>query len=189
MTVPPDDRAAPPPEEPRSSAPTGTDAAAEPAAWTPPEPVRAGPSTTVEYGGFWIRVLAWILDAIVVGVITSALAPLSGTGTIIDTGEGQFAINYGANAFGGLIGLVYFVGFWTLRGQTPGMIPFGLRVVKVADGSRPDWVSSLLRYVGLIISFVVIFLGVIWVAFDSRRQGWHDKIASTFVVRDVTPTR
>ncbi|HET7686351.1 MAG TPA: RDD family protein, partial [Candidatus Limnocylindria bacterium] len=36
---------------------------------------------------------------------------------------------------------------------------------------------------GLIISFVVILLGVIWVAFDSRKQGWHDKLAKTLVVR------
>jgi uncharacterized RDD family membrane protein YckC len=56
--------------------------------------------------------------------------------------------------------------------------------VRASDGSRPDWVVSLLRYVGLIISFAVIFIGVIWVAFDGRKQGWHDKIAGTLVVRD-----
>jgi uncharacterized RDD family membrane protein YckC len=64
------------------------------------------------------------------------------------------------------------------------MIPFRLRVVRVADGSRVDLVIGLLRYVGLIISFVALFLGVVWVAFDSRKQGWHDKIAGTLVVRD-----
>jgi uncharacterized RDD family membrane protein YckC len=46
-------------------------------------------------------------------------------------------------------------------------------------------VIALLRYVGLVISFAVILLGVIWVAFDGRKQGWHDKIASTLVVRDA----
>ena len=48
----------------------------------------------------------------------------------------------------------------------------------------PDWIISLLRYVGLIISIVVFFLGVIWAAFDGRKQGWHDKIACTLVFRD-----
>jgi uncharacterized RDD family membrane protein YckC len=141
-------------------------------------------ATTARYGGFWIRVLAFILDAIVLGVLTSALGPLLGTGPMVDAGSGRFGIDYGSNAIGGLVGLLYMVGFWTLRGQTPGMIPFNLRVVRASDGSRPDWVVSLLRYVGLIISFAVIFIGVIWVAFDGRKQGWHDKIAGTLVVRD-----
>jgi uncharacterized RDD family membrane protein YckC len=156
-----------------------------PVGWAPPPPQKqAGPAEGLAYAGFWIRVVAWILDAIVLAVITVALAPLAGTGTIVTTGPNQVSVNYGANAFGTLVGLVYFVGFWATRGQTPGMIPFRLRVVRVADGSRPDWVISLLRYVGLIISFVVVLLGVIWVAFDSRKQGWHDKIASTLVVRE-----
>ena len=104
---------------------------------------------------------------------------------MVETAPNQVEINYGANAVGGLVGLLYFIGFWSLRGQTPGMMPFRLRVVKAADGTRPDWVVSLLRYVGLIISIAVVFIGVIWVAFDGRKQGWHDKIAGTLVVRDV----
>ena len=160
-------------------------AAGTPAAWSAETQRPVGPAAGVIYGGFWKRVLAFILDAIIIGVLTSVLVPLFGGGSIVQTGPGEFEINYGANAFGGLIGLVYFIGFWAWRGQTPGMIPFRLRVVKVQDGQRPDWIFSLLRYVGLIISFVVIFIGVIWVAFDSRKQGWHDKIASTVVVRDM----
>jgi uncharacterized RDD family membrane protein YckC len=82
-----------------------------------------------------------------------------------------------------LIGLVYFVGLWAWRGQTVGMIPFRMWVVNVADGTKPDVVRAFLRYIGLIISFVVFALGVIWVAFDGRKQGWHDKLASTVVIR------
>ena len=146
---------------------------------------KAAPAEGVEYGGFWIRFLAFVLDGIIVAVITAALAPLLGAGAVVETAPNQVEINYGANAVGGLVGLLYFIGFWSLRGQTPGMMPFRLRVVKAADGTRPDWVVSLLRYVGLIISIAVVFIGVIWVAFDSRKQGWHDKIAGTLVVRDV----
>lgn len=143
-------------------------------------------SATTAYGGFWVRFIAIILDGLVLGLLTTATAPLFGAGAMVTTttGAGGVEINYGANALGTLIGLVYFVGFWSLRGQTPGMIPFRLRVVKASDGTRPDWVIGLLRYVGLIISIVVIFIGVIWAAFDSRKQGWHDKIAGTLVVRD-----
>ena len=137
------------------------------------------------YGGFWVRVVAFILDGIIVGVVTGALAPIFGM-PVIETQAtaGSVQVNYGGSALSGLFGLLYFVGFWSLRGQTPGQIPFGLRIVRASDGTRPDWVISLLRYVGLIISFAVILLGVIWVAFDGRKQGWHDKIAGTLVVRD-----
>jgi uncharacterized RDD family membrane protein YckC len=63
------------------------------------------------------------------------------------------------------------------------MIPFNMRIVMADDGSKPDWVRMLLRYVGLIISIVIFFLGVIWAGFDRRKQGWHDKMAGTVVVR------
>jgi len=128
--------------------------------------------------------VAFILDAIVLGVITTALAPLvSGGDVVTTTSGGVVTINYTANAIGLLIDLVYFVGFWTWRGQSPGMIPFNMRIVLAAAGGKVDVVRSLLRYVGLIISIVILFLGLIWIAFDRRKQGWHHKIAGTVVMR------
>ncbi|HEY6608887.1 MAG TPA: RDD family protein, partial [Candidatus Limnocylindria bacterium] len=153
----------------------------------PPASAPPAPAAPLRYGGFWVRFVAFILDGIVIAVITGALAPLFGF-PIIETsttaGAGGVQVNYTGSALSSLFGLVYFVGFWAFRGQTPGQIPFRMRVVRVSDGTRPDVVIALLRYVGLIISFAVLLLGVIWVAFDGRKQGWHDKIASTLVVRD-----
>jgi uncharacterized RDD family membrane protein YckC len=160
--------------------------AAQPSSgWTPPPPAPvAGPAPGLRYGGFWVRVVAFILDGIVLGVLTAALAPLVSGGNIVTTtSSGVVTINYTANALGFLIDLLYFVGFWAWRGQSPGMIPFNMRIVMADDGSKVDVVRCLLRYVGLIISFVILFLGVIWVGFDRRKQGWHDKIAGTVVVR------
>jgi uncharacterized RDD family membrane protein YckC len=158
-----------------------------PAGWSPPPPVPApaGPAEGLRYGGFWVRFLAFILDGIVIGVIAGALSVFAfGGGTFVRmTPDGAMTVDYTANAFGALVALIYFVGFWAWRGQTPGMIPFDMRIVLAADGSKPDWVQMLLRYVGLIISFLILFLGVIWVGFDRRKQGWHDKIARTVVVR------
>ena len=157
----------------------------EPAGWAPTPEAAAGPAQGLRYAGFWVRLVAFILDAIVLGVITAALAPLVGGGSVITVEDGTYAVDYTANAVGLLIDLVYFVGFWTWRGQSPGMIPFNMRIVLAADGGKVDVVRALLRYVGLIISFVVLLLGVIWIAFDRRKQGWHDKIAGTVVVRPV----
>jgi uncharacterized RDD family membrane protein YckC len=154
-----------------------------PAGWAAPPEVPAGPAQGLRYAGFWVRFVAFILDAIVLAVLTTALAPLIGGGNVVTVENGAYTVNYAANAIGLLIDLVYFVGFWTWRGQSPGMIPFNMRIVLAADGGKVDVVRSLLRYVGLIISIVILFLGVIWVAFDRRKQGWHDKIAVTVVVR------
>ena len=174
---------APPPAPDPGAQPPGAPVPAAP--WTPPPPAMAtGPAPGLRYGGFWVRVVAFILDAIVLAVITAALSPLvSGGNVVTQTSAGVMTINYTANAIGLLIDLLYFVGFWAWRGQSPGMIPFNMRIVMADDGSKVDVVRCLLRYVGLLISFVILFLGVIWVGFDRRKQGWHDKIAGTVVVR------
>jgi uncharacterized RDD family membrane protein YckC len=140
-----------------SSVPT----AGQPQARTPGLPAE---TTNVAYAGFWIRVVAWLIDGVAIGILTSAMTPLLGSRAMVAFDGSTFHVDAGANAFGALLGLAYFVGLWAWRGQTVGMMPF-------------------LRYVGLIISFAVLLLGVIWVAFDGRKQGWHDKLANTVVVR------
>jgi uncharacterized RDD family membrane protein YckC len=82
-----------------------------------------------------------------------------------------------------LVSIAYFVGFWAWRGQTPGMMLLGLRIARDADGTPPGLGRSILRYIGWVISAFVLFIGFIWIAFDSKKQGWHDKIAGTVVVR------
>ncbi len=96
-----------------------------------------------------------------ISVITSALAvfALGGDMLVTSTAAGGVTVNYTANAFGALVGLVYFVGFWGWRGQSPGMIPFNMRIVMADDGSKPDWVRMLLRYVGLLISIAILLPG------------------------------
>ena len=90
----------------------------------------------------------------------------------------------GANGLGTLIGLVYFVVLWssTGGGQTVGMRILNLKVIKT-DGSELTLVQAVIRYVGLIISLIPFCIGLIWVAFDADKQGWHDKIAGTYVVK------
>src|SRR5439155_18619332 len=168
----------PPPTSPQTSAPMPP----PPVPWAQPPPVRPGPMPGLRYAGFWIRLVAWIIDAVILGVISAALSPLAG-GTIVTNAPTGIVVNTGAQELSTLLALVYFVGFWTLRAQTPGMIVFNMRVVRADNGEKLDVGRAFLRYVGLIISFIVIFLGVIWIAFDSRKQGWHDKLAGTVVVR------
>ena len=71
--------------------------------------------------------------------------------------------------------------FWILTGQTPGMMLLGLRVVST-DGGRLTFWRAVRRLIGFIISFMLAFLGFAWVLVDDKRQGWHDKLADTYVV-------
>jgi uncharacterized RDD family membrane protein YckC len=170
------DQAAPP-------APPAPPAAPEPG-WTAPAPTvsnRPGPMPGWHYAGFWVRFLAFLIDGILLGIISSAFTPVWGP-QFTTTGN-QIAVHAGSNAIGTLVGLIYFVGFWAWRGQTVGMMPFNMQVVSVTDGKKIDVVRGLLRYVGYIISAIPLLIGFIWAAFDARKQGWHDKIASTLVIR------
>ena len=153
-----------------------------PASWAPAPPTPPGPMAGLRYAGFWARTVAYILDLIILAVIAGALSVVFG-GPAITSGPSGVEIDYGAQGPSALVSLIYFIGFWVWRAQTPGMLVFNMRVVRADSGENVDIVRGILRYVGLIISFVVIFLGVIWVAFDSRKQGWHDKLAGTLVVR------
>lgn len=131
---------------------------------------------TGEKAGFWTRVLAFIIDAILLGIASSIVVGVLGgaPGEIDNRSQGTST----------LLGLAYYLYFWSSYGggQTLGMRALNIKVIRT-DGTQLDLVGALIRYVGLIISFVVIFLGVIWVAFDAEKQGWHDKIAKTYVVK------
>jgi len=70
------------------------------------------------------------------------------------------------------------------HGTTPGKIAIGARIVDARTGAKPSTGQLIGRYFGYYVSTIPLFLGLIWVAFDSRKQGWHDKLAGTVVVRD-----
>jgi uncharacterized RDD family membrane protein YckC len=108
-------------------------------------------------------IIDWIILAIVGGILQRILGP--GVGGGLST----------------LVSIAYFVYFWSSTGQTLGHKALGLKVVKT-DGGTLDLVGAIIRYVGVVISTIPIFLGLLWVIWDSEKQGWHDKIAKTYVV-------
>jgi uncharacterized RDD family membrane protein YckC len=83
------------------------------------------------------------------------------------------------------VDLLYFVILWSKFGGTLGQRMLGLHVVDAATGQNIGIGRSIGRFVGYVISAALLYIGLIWAAFDPRKQGWHDKIASTFVVRKV----
>ena len=130
--------------------------------------------STAEKASWGTRALAIIIDALGVGIIAGAISSMLGGGP--DTTQYQ--------GLSTLLQAVYFTYFWSAagKGQTLGSRALNIRVVKT-DGSYLDYAGAFLRYIGFVISCVVFFIGVIWAAFDAQKQGWHDKIARTYVVK------
>jgi len=158
--------------------------------WSAPPPVSAGPAPGLMYGGFWIRTLAYLIDTLL--LIAAAIGLTATTGiTFFKITSRQFhSTNFNSvgvfvspTLAGFLLWFIYFCGLWTFAGQTVGMVPFGLRVVRAADGRRLGPGRAIGRFLGLLLSFVALAIGVIWVAADRNKQGWHDKLARTVVVR------
>ena len=78
-----------------------------------------------------------------------------------------------------MLSFVYFTLLWSYMGASLGQRLLGLRVVDATTGQPITFGKAALRWLGLIISFFVCAIGVIWVAFDGRKQGWMDQVAAT----------
>ena len=159
----------PPPHEPEhrphTAAPAPPPPAPAPAAqapavvWESPERTE-GPAPGIEYAPHGGRLVAYILDSIILTIVAGFFivigVVLLASGATID-GDRVTAIEPGrsrrrsscSSSSGTIIAMLYFPFFWARGGQTPGMRPFGLRVVRDRDGSRIGWGTALLRLVGL----------------------------------------
>jgi|SRR6202158_481081 len=180
----------PPPPPSGGYPPPPPPAGGYPSAQPPGYAYAAAPQVT--YGGFWIRFVAYIVDSVIIGIPTLILGvilglllglAMSASGTTSDQ-----AINTAGQGIGSLFQLIlfvisigYFVFFWG-RGQTLGMRLFHLRVADANTGAPIGYGRAALRFLGYIISGIVCYIGLIWAAFDGRKQGWHDKMASTVVL-------
>ncbi len=143
----------------------------------------------VEYAGFWIRLLAYIIDWMIIGIVNAILSgifwmltfPIWAWSWMVDRGE--MAISFWPANFLALAA-AYFICFWARRGETPGMMALKIRAVH-ADGTEMkwDWGPALLRFLGYVICWITLGLLFLWVAFDDRKQGIHDRIAVTYVVK------
>ena len=148
----------------------------------PPSGQPMGFVANMSYAGFWIRVVAYIIDAILLGIIGGILGAIFGV-NYTDAQSVQSGGARGAQGLGLVIAFLYFAGLWTAMGASLGQRIFGMRIVDANTGATLRFGKAALRALGLYISFLVCFIGVIWVAFDARKQGWMDKIAGTVVVR------
>lgn len=137
----------------------------------------------VPYAGFWIRLVAFIVDTLLLLAIiiplTAAIYGWDGLLSVERTaapGAVDYLLNYG-------LPFVATILFWHFRQATPGKMLVGARIVD-QDSLQPAPIGRLvLRNLGYIPSTLFLGVGFLWIAFDRRKQSWHDMMARTVVVR------
>jgi uncharacterized RDD family membrane protein YckC len=133
------------------------------------------------YAGFWIRVWASVIDSVLVLMVITPLlwfvyGSITGSGWLGFRDPLDFVVQVVFPAVG-------CVAFWVYRSATPGKMAIGAEIVDARTGGRPTTAQLIGRYVGYYVSLIPLGLGFLWIAFDPRKQGWHDKLAGTVVVR------
>jgi uncharacterized RDD family membrane protein YckC len=136
-----------------------------------------------EYAGFWIRVAAALIDTVVfILVFSIPLTLIYGsdywTSEEMVSGFWDFLFMYIAPIF-------ITVWFWIKYLGTPGKMALRLRVVDAHTGEAISTPKAVGRYLGYYVSAIPLLLGFIWVGIDKKKQGFHDKLAGTVVVRDL----
>jgi uncharacterized RDD family membrane protein YckC len=152
----------------------------------PPPPVwnaqPAGPGGATGYGGFWLRVVAYIIDAIVINIATWAIGLVIGVNQFTAATD-PTGFDPTATGVSLVIGLIYFALLESSeRGATLGKMAVGLRVV-TDQGQRLSFANAIGRYLAKIVSAIILGIGFLMVAFTDRKRGLHDMIASTLVVK------
>ena len=169
-------------------------AAATDAADLPMEPTRAVPpappmtyAESLPKAGFWMRAVASLLDSLLLGLVQFVFSLILGltAGTMLSGMEphGEAFVGLMTTLFGALVGLTYAVFFTGYCGQTPGKMALRIKVIRTT-GEEISYGRAFVREVpGKFLSGILLGIGYLMVAFDSQKQGLHDRIANTYVIK------
>lgn len=155
---------------------------------------RMGRADEPRYVGFWARFLAMFIDNLWVSIVL-VLVLLAVFGedfmAMMTAPPANSAEMVGAATQGAagsilvqlLLPAVLIVGFWIWKSATPGKMVISAKIVDAKTLGEPSTGQLIVRYIGYFISAFVFCLGFLWVAIDKRKQGWHDKMAGTLVIK------
>ena len=135
----------------------------------------------LKYVGFWKRTVAGLVDTfLILLVIFPILIWVYGIEYLnnehLEKGSFDFIINY-------VFPTIAVILLWRYYQATPGKMIFNATIVDAKTGGKPSLRQLIIRYLGYIISTIPLGLGIFWVAFDKKKQGFHDKLANTVVVQ------
>ena len=136
----------------------------------------------LQYVGFWKRTLAVVVDTL---IIISVTLPIFFwvyglenyfSDERVPKGSFDFMMNY-------VFPTISVIVVWNYYQATPGKMIFKAKIVDEKTGGKPSLGQLIIRYLGCFISLGPLGLGYFWVAFDKKKQGFHDKLANTVVVQ------
>lgn len=135
----------------------------------------------LEYVGFWLRAGASAIDTVLLAIILLPIlhaiyGPAYWTSDALILGPADFVFSW-------ILPAVAVILFWMARQATPGKMAIGARIVDATSGQAASTGQLVARYLGYYVSTIALCIGFVWIAFDDRKQGWHDKLAKTVVVR------
>ncbi|MEG0650811.1 MAG: RDD family protein [Acinetobacter sp.] len=133
-----------------------------------------------EYAGFWIRLGASIIDNIIIMVALVPIGMLMGWNSMYSS-----EMTSTADWLWQILMAAFCVFCWVKFAGTPGKRLLRLKVLDERTGENVTVGQGIIRYIGYFPAVLVLFIGLIWVAFDPKKQGWHDKMAKTVVVREL----
>jgi uncharacterized RDD family membrane protein YckC len=136
---------------------------------------------TLSYAGFWIRLWANLIDSILIlMIIFPVLIGIYGmdylTSSQMSHGVLDFMLSWVFPAVATIL-------FWKFKGATPGKMAIGARIVDARTGQPASTAQLIGRYIGYYPSMLALCMGYVWIGIDKRKQGWHDMLASTVVIR------
>ena len=157
-----------------------------------PPPMYVPTTGAARYGGFWIRFVAVIIDAIVVGLVTGPVSliigvvlGLAGHAVSMPNEGTQLASVLITFGFSTLASWIYEAALESSKYQaTLGKMALGLKVTDL-EGRRISFLRATGRHFAKILSGFILFIGFIMAGFTERKQGLHDIIAGTLVVRSM----
>jgi len=157
-------------------------------------------STGIEYVGFWSRTVATLIDMVLSAfILQPVLTALVGQKDAIDGSllSGSLEDLTAALLMGltphspldflqtWLLPAVAVIAFWVARQATPGKMVVRARIVDADTLGKPSTGRMIVRYLGYYVSLLTLGLGFFWVGWDKRKQGFHDKMANTVVIRST----
>lgn len=133
---------------------------------------------SITYAGFWRRLAALFIDSSLLGTLF----------LILNYGLGYFSIEkieqspWQLFLVNDLLAALIIILYWIRCAATPGKLLFNCEIVQVTTYTAITPLQALLRYLGYFISAIPLGLGFLWILRDTRKQGWHDKMARTVVI-------
>ena len=137
-------------------------------------------NSEIKHAGFWSRFFATVIDSIwLYGIIYAVLWHLIGPDIFYP--DAKYTVTQ--FIFEWAIPLVVVMAFWATKASTPGKMLLNMKIVDAETHQTVPLQRLFIRYLAYFVSMLPLCLGFIWIAWDKKKQGWHDKIARTVVLR------